>query len=190
MLSEDEILFEERWIDTEICRACKGICCQRNACDNAPSDFDNDISLIEKALESGYYAIDFARKSAQSFITTSSGYLTLDVENIIKSTNETLYVRPRNKNRPIVDIIHSEAIEGPCIFWSLEKGCSLSYEDRPLFGRALIPIDAGFTKLCKSVYPQTMLITQWKPYIRPLFELAKKFFPKNWEPYKEFKFQL
>ena len=70
MLSEEEIFFGKRWINTEICSACKGICCQRNACDNAPSDFDNDISLIEKALESGYYTIDFARKSSQSFITT------------------------------------------------------------------------------------------------------------------------
>lgn len=188
MLSEEEILFKRRWVNTNICSKCKGKCCQRCACDNVPSDFNNDISLIKKALDSEYYTIDFARKSPYSFVTTKAGYLTLDIKEILQADDETLYVRPRNKDRPIVDILHDKEIEGPCIFWSIEKGCALSYENRPMFGRTLIPSSTGS---CKNVYyTRNLLIEYWKPYTEELYELAKQYFPKDWELYKRFNFKL
>lgn len=190
MLSQEELDFNLRWTDEELCRACKGFCCQKNACDSAPSDFGYDISRMEKALESGNYSIVFARTTPNAFITTSSGQLTLSLQHILDSYDETLYIRPRNQNRPIVDLIHQPGSEGPCIFWSLEKGCSLSYEERPMFGRSLIPSPLGH-EFCHDIYPTRLFIVlYWKPYTEQLYELAKKYFPKDWELYHKFNFTL
>lgn len=186
MLTQEE-LHGTKWENKEICSECKGRCCQKNACDCSPEDFDNDIQKMEEALKSGKYAIDFARTTANAFVY-ESWYLTLDVNHILKASDEVFYIRPRNQERPIVDIIHDKEIEGPCIFWTYEKGCELPYEKRPKFGRAIIPINPG---LCKDIYPvRERIIFEWTPYKKQLFELVKKFFPDDWELYKKFNFKL
>ena len=107
----------------DLCKFCGGECCQRNACDCSPADFDNDVEKMRKALESGKYSIDFSRKNADSFIC-ANGMTILDTERVKEQPIEFFYIRPKNVNRPVVDIIHREEKEGPCIFWSKESGCS------------------------------------------------------------------
>ncbi len=179
----------KRWVNTELCQECGGACCQKCACDSMPSDFDNDIECIKRALSSGKYTIDFARRTTDAFVVEGR-VLTLDIEHIISTPEEALYVRPRNQHRPIVDIIHTPQDEGPCVFWSLEKGCELPYEKRPFFGRALLPIAPNF---CMSIFhgkAREMLETAWSPYARELYELAKIYFPDDWWVYKELNFKL
>ena len=171
----------------EICSKCKGKCCKRHACDCLPCDFNFDINLVEKALESGKYSIDFERTTHESFISRANGTRTLNLYSIIRSRDEVLYVRPRNQNRPIVDIIHSQKDEGPCVFWSLEKGCELSYEQRPTMGKVLLPMP---DEKCVYLFSRDTIVEEWRPYTRELFALSKKFFDKNWYLYQELNFKL
>ena len=170
-----------------LCSQCKGKCCQRHACECLPYDFNFDVDLIEKALESGKYSIDFERKSSQSFISRANKSITLNLYSILCSQEECLYIRPRNKNRPIVDILHSKEDEGPCVFWSLEKGCELSYEQRPTMGKVLLPLPDNN---CVHLFSRGVLIEEWKPYTKEIFELAKKFFDEDWYLYQELNFKL
>lgn len=187
-------LFEQ----PEICKNCigHGSCCRRHACNCHPLDFDNDVGKMEEALLTGKYAIDFTRKTALSFVR-KCGYLTLDVKLILHNNEEVLFIRPRNYNRPIVDIIHErdDIYEGPCVLWSYEKGCELPYEQRPMFGRHMIA--SPIPRTCVSYYDmmeedgQTKkLINDWKPYTKDLFKLAQKFFDENWHWYKQLNINL
>lgn len=190
MLSKEEISSNLRFTDEEACRFCKGKCCQKAPCNNAPSDFGYDRSLMEKALESGNYGIDLARNEHYAFVFESSGHLTLSLQYLLDSKTDALYMRPRCKDRPAVDIIHDpDADEGPCVFWSLEKGCALSYEDRPMFGRTLIPSPLG-PEYCVPTLVKKDLIRLWKPYTEFLYEMATKLFPHDWRIYQIFKFEL
>lgn len=191
---ELRFLFEQ----PEICSNCigHGFCCQRSACNCHPSDFENDVCKMEEALETGKYAIDFTRKTADAFIR-KRGYLTLDVGHIIRTDEEALYIRPRNVNRPIVDIVHPEkdGNEGPCVLWSYEKGCELPYTERPMFGRHMIANENPL--LCSSFYnlvetggARKKLIEGWKPYTMQLFELVQKLFDENWRYYRKLAINL
>lgn len=179
---------EQKCENPNLCSICKGLCCQVNACDNAPSDFDYSISKMEKALNTGNYSIDFSRYTANSFCISNSS-ITLNLESILNANDETFYIRPRNRNRPMVDLIHLEEIEGPCIFWSMDKGCALSYENRPMFGRATIPVLGP--KDCQPKFDVKEVLTFcWKPYTELLYNWAKKYFPNDWKIYKDFNFYL
>lgn len=182
----------------ETCSNCigHGFCCQRSACNCYPSDFDNDICKMEEALITGKYAIDFTRSTPNAFIWKGM-HLTLDIEHILHTAEEALYMRPRNRDRPVVDIIHVEEdeYEGPCVLWSYEKGCKLSYEERPMFGRHMIASENPL--MCISFYDiieesgmKKKLIEGWKPYTRDVFRLAQKFFDRNWKYYRKFSISL
>ncbi len=190
-----------RWLfdQPQICDNCvgHGFCCQRNACNCHPLDFDNDIKKMEKALETGNYAINFARFTANAFIRKGK-YLTLDVEHILHTSEESLYIRPRNVSRPIVDIIHLDENEheGPCIFWSYYGGCKLPYEKRPMFGRTTIPSEipslgcCSFFDILELNGQRKKLCADWKPYTRDLFRLAQKFFDESYFLYQELNITL
>lgn len=203
MITSEEKELRSLFDQPEICSKCEGhgFCCRRNACNCHPLDFDNDVAKMEKALETGKYAIDFARKTADAFIYKGE-YLTLDTDHIIQTDREALYMRPRNINRPIVDIVHEteDVDEGPCVLWSYEKGCELEYDERPMFGRTTIP--SKNPKKCFNYYDvlgglegikdgQTIkLCDVWKPYTKELFRLAQRFFDENWHWYKQLKINL
>lgn len=182
MLSEIELT------NKEICSKCGGACCKSFACACSPEDFNYDINLMKQALESGNYSIDFIRNDSSSFIHNLNGGLYLSLNRIIVSPDESFIIRARNKDRPIVDILHKEYDdEGPCVFWSVEKGCSLSFNERPKFGRTLIP-DKNFK--CKSLFNPYEIVQEWRPYNAILFHYAIMFFDKNWILYKEIDLHL
>ena len=174
----------------EMCKFCGGSCCKRNACDCSPKDFDNDINKMREALLTGNYTIDFSRQDADAFIIEFN-QIYLDVNMVKRIPSQFFYLRPRNVGRPIVDIIHKEEVEGPCIFWSQEKGCALTYEERPKGGRTLIPmLGPGKIPLCVGQYEKREMIADWKPYTDALVSLAKEFFDPNWKVYKEYNFSI
>lgn len=188
-INQDEIEMRKMFENKKLCMECKGKCCQRHACDCSPEDFDSDIRLMRKAIESGKYSIDFTRSTPDAFILAPNGLLTLNIKHILATQDEALYIRARNKDRPVVDILHAEKIEGPCIMWSLEKGCELEYEQRPKYGRTVIPC-SFMPGDCMNIYPKQALIQEWKPYTEELFELAQEFFPEEWYLYKEYHIRL
>ena len=170
-----------------LCKKCGGSCCKRNACDCSPEDFGNDIEKMREALKTGNYSIDFSRCYANSFLIEPRG-VTLLTEKIINSGEEFLYIRPKNQGRPTVDIIHGEDIEGPCIFWNKETGCSLKYEERPMGGRTLIP--SPDPNKCIPQYSKDLMRKDWKPFTKELADLAKEFFDPSWILYRQFRFSI
>lgn len=170
----------------ELCALCGGHCCQRNACDCSPKDFQNDLEEMRKALEGGKYSIDYSRNGADEFICTQKEII-LFKERVLHSKDGFFYIRPKNIGRPTVDIIHKEKSEGPCIFWSIEKGCELSYKERPVGGRTLIP----FPELeCLGQYTRDIMWIEWRPFTEALIEIAKELWDYNWYLYKELKLKI
>lgn len=199
MITELEQGLRNLFDQPQICASCigHGFCCRRSACNCHPLDFDRDLSKMREALATGKYAIDFTRTTADAFIDKEEGYLTLDPEHILKTEQEALYIRPRNINRPIVDIIHldEDGDEGPCVLWTYEKGCELPYEERPFFGRTTIA--NKYPELCCSYYDLIekrgmvkKLVSDWKPYTFGLFKLAQEYFDANWKYYRVFGIKL
>lgn len=170
----------------DLCKQCGGKCCQRNACDCSPKDFDNSIEKMREALNTGNYTIDFSREDANSFIC-KDGKVILDTEKVKSNPIEFFYIRPKNINRPIVDIIHREEIEGPCIFWNKENGCPLTYKRRPMGGRTMVPFPG---RNCISQYHKPIMLQEWKKFQDQLIELAKEFFDGEWIIYKQFNFSI
>ena len=174
----------------EMCKFCGGSCCKRNACDCSPEDFDNDVNKMREALLTGKYTIDLSRQDADAFVVEYN-QIYLDENMGKRIPSQFFYLRPRNIGRPIVDIIHKEEVEGPCIFWSQEKGCALTYEKRPKGGRTLIPmLGPGKIPFCVGQYEKREMIADWKPYTDALVSLAKEFFDPNWEVYKDYNFSI
>lgn len=169
-----------------ICKACGGRCCKRNACDCSPQDFGNDVNKMRKALESGKYSIDFSRKDATSFIKENTRII-LDTDKVRKNPIEFFYIRPKNINRPIVDFIHREENEGPCIFWNKDTGCSLEYKDKPKGGRTMIPFPAVD---CIYQYNDVLMAMDWKPFFEDLLVMAKEYFDKEWILYQWLNFEI
>ena len=170
----------------ELCKECGGYCCMRNACNCSPEDFENDVSKMREALETGNYTIDFAREDATSFVFRGDEII-LDTNRIKEKSFEFLYIRPRNYNRPFVDFFHTEEDEGPCIFWNVDSGCPFKYKQRPKGGRTMVPFPK---RKCLLQYNKLFMIQEWKPFEEELVKLAKEFFDKNWSIYKTMNFSI
>lgn len=173
----------------DMCKICGGKCCKRNACDCSPEDFTNDISKMRAAIESGNYSIDFSRDTAASFVIGTYEIVLL-AERVIKSNWEFFYIRPKNIGRPAVDIIHGTDDEGPCIFWTEERGCPLKYKEKPKGGRTLIPYGAADDCIPVPQYNKALMRLEWKPFTKYLMELAKDFWDPTWELYSSMNLKI
>ena len=132
----------------QVCKKCKGLCCKQMGCHYSPKDF-KDLSFegLKKEIEKGKISIDW--------------WETGDV------FNPEYYLRARNKNGRIIDPSYG----GECINLT-EKGCSLSFEERPLGGKALKPDIFGY---CRSYYTKEDCKNEWKPYKEVLKKLVEYF---------------
>lgn len=107
-----------------------GECCQNYAGSYIPSDF-NEVITIDFVLSLLYNektAIDWWEGDAKG------GEL-----------SRTLYLRPRHKNEPAI----KGSWWGICVYWTSEKGCSLTKEKRPHQCRSLIPNYVNGSIECK-----------------------------------------
>ena len=92
-----------------ICSPCGGKCCKSYAGIVSPEDIQGDpVNACAAMIDSGKYCLDLWDRDS-------------DLE-------ETYFLRPRHKNR------HGSVIDaswgGECIFLT-DKGCQLSYKERP-----------------------------------------------------------
>lgn len=152
----EKIVYENK----EICRECGGKCCKKCGCDYSIENFDNlNIDNLQKILKKGEISI----VSYQNFKYIKG-----------KLVNEPyLYLRARNINRPIVDLL---SLKTTCASLS-ETGCKYSLEERPKGGVNLIPVE-GATR-CYPEKSAMSIIEGWKDYQKTLSILVKRFTGKG-----------
>lgn len=137
-------------IDKHACNVCKGKCCQTAPCHLSPIDIPN-ITFWGLIKEIG------------------KGYLSI-VQTHHHNSGKTVYIlRIRGLGRPISDIASMFEIE--CSLLG-KNGCLLSYEQRPLGAKMLIP---SLETRCINVYDLNLCQKDWMPY-QKLLKLLYKFY--------------
>ena len=165
--------YSSKLLQPELCQKCGGRCCKRSGCECHPIDFDYDPEKMYEALKSGDYSISLLSTDWGAFRETYYG-ITLNQKAILQGINYALYMRIRNVNRPVVDLIHLKTFEGPCSMLK-DKGCSLSFEKRPLFGKLLHTVDHHGVKICTSPLDRNFLQQSWRDYQEILLAYAETF---------------
>ena len=150
-------------ININYCTQCGGECCKRCGCECSPDDFD-DLSFdgLRREIEKGYISIECIKGD------------------VIEKINDSLILRIRNKNSPIVDYVTRKT---ECILHT-KDGCKLSYEERPSGGKLLIPSNRKegiFFKrrCCHSSYSIEACCYEWSPHQSVLLNLAWYFIDKD-----------
>lgn len=143
----------------ELCSKC-GLCCKKSGCDYFVSDFDSiTLDKLRDFLSSGQVSI----VSALDFKRGKNNNLMM---------SPFLYLRARNINRDIVDLI---SLKTTCSLLT-ENGCSLDKESRPGGGLNLIPApDLG----CHPMNNPVDMILKWEPYQKILTRLVKQITGKS-----------
>lgn len=139
-----------------ICAECKGFCCKKSGCDYFVSDFESmDTNYLENFLRKGYSSIiaslDFKRLSNDKIVVTP-----------------ILYLRARNINRDIVDLL---SMKTTCMSLG-ENGCLFNINQRPSGGVTLIPKE---NMKCYSIIDRNEELLKWLPYQKILHRLVKRF---------------
>jgi len=152
----EEIVYENK----DICKKCGGKCCKKCGCDYSIENFDNlKIDNLQKILEQG----DISIVSYQKFQYVRGRLI-----------NEPfLYLRARNKNRPIVDLL---SLKTTCASLT-ENGCKFSLEERPKGGVNLIPGENGTR--CYHVKDAMSIIEGWRNHQKTLINLIKRLTGKS-----------
>lgn len=178
---------------SEYCRkVCKGRdCCQNSGCVLAPSDVyvlaheftrEERIKAIIMLLKRGDYSIDhkmLRNKNSGAFILSGSPFdrrsYSVSRDKLIAGEG-VLYLRARNKDKKIVDIIHFNwEADGPCASWDPEKGCKFTYAKRPKGGRMLIPDDGLRFDGCEAKYHEIDAAREWLKFQDVMYEVFKYF---------------
>lgn len=139
------------------CKSCGGDCCKKSGCDYIPSDLSSlHKEQLYRVLCEGKISI----VSALLFDRLKDGKLII---------SPFLYLRARNQNRPIVDLV---SLKTPCSQLG-ENGCKYDFEHRPSGGTNLIPT-ANHMDCHPNIEP-TLLMKDWWRYQRVLEKLVKRF---------------
>lgn len=91
-----------------------------------------------------------------------------------------LYLRARNKNRPVIDFqkFLDETKDYPCINWDAKRGCCLSEHERPCVGRMLKPIlvkyPDGHEDYKCQIQGEAEIIASWEKYQLLMYDLYTK----------------
>jgi Fe-S-cluster containining protein len=143
--------FDRIYENKLICTSCGGKCCKSMGCHYAPSDFTEiTFETLNNLLAEGYTSIDWWEGD------------------VFGGDREcTYFLRVRNVNANIVD----PSWGGRCILLT-DKGCKLSYQDRPKGGRSLIPNSSGD---CIVTYSKEECCQEWYDYQDILDRLVEKY---------------
>lgn len=142
----------------DICRECGGKCCIKCGCDYSAMDFvDHSYRALLKELSKG----DKSIVAAIDFETLSNGKLI---------AIPFLYIRARNVNRDIIDLISMKTV---CSQLG-ENGCNYDYEHRPFGGKNLIPsrVEDG---PCRPKESHIDIVKSWAPYQKQLEKIVKQY---------------
>lgn len=139
----------------DICKKCGGRCCKKSGCDYSPSDF-TDLSfnaLLEK-LNEGKISIVAALRIEK-------------LPNGSKYVNPFLYLRARNLNRDIIDLF---SMKTTCSQLT-EIGCKYNFDERPSYGKNLVPKDNG---VCYPLKNPNLILEEWDSYQKVLSRIVKR----------------
>lgn len=147
----------EKFINYEMCKKCGGVCCKENGCIYLPQDFNNlDFESLKRVLDEGNVSI-----SGQPIQFYGNAWTFL------------LYLRARNQNADIVDLITSG---GPCKLLT-STGCSLGENDRPSLGLAIKPVAVGGP--CSKTFSQDQVVDAWMDHSEVLSNLVQHYTDKD-----------
>lgn len=149
---------KERIEDLDICRKCGGMCCIKCGCDYGAGEF------IDKTYNSLLDSLSIGDKSIVA---------TLDFQKVGKDklvAIPILYIRARNINRDIVDLV---SMKTRCSQLG-ENGCKHDYNSRPLGGRNLMP-SLPENGPCRPIISPIYIINTWMPYQKVLRKIVKHY---------------
>lgn len=133
-----------------MCRACGGQCCKENGCIFLPQDFSSlDFEFLKTELDKGNISI--SGQPLKGFYNNAWTFL--------------LYLRARNRNADIVDLITSG---GPCKMLS-DTGCLWEETQRPSLGLLVKPTKIGGP--CEKKYDSNIAL-DWINYNDVLSKLV------------------
>lgn len=179
--------------NSEMCKYCTPgcRCCESSGCAYSPEDFyvfAHEFSKEDRIK----YLKHFIKRGKTSFshrcLTSKTGAIDLvnAVHNLDLNLNNyvslekllagegALFLRVRNKNYPIVDVVNGDDEVGPCILWDKDKGCPLPFNKRPKGARQLRP-KMEINGKCIQNYTELQAAIDWYPYQDILFEVYKSF---------------
>lgn len=174
----------------DICKQCKGEhCCAHFGCMYSPNDFivlkeesyshEQRLLILTELVKLGKISIDmcWGKDSYLGPLNPISGKPDIDK---MSNGDGFLYLRARNKGRPIVDLQHflDKGNDYPCINWDPEKGCTLSEDERPFIGRMLMPVmiktpTGGKVYRCK-LHGEVETIDLWAKHQLLMYDLYLK----------------
>ncbi len=139
------------------CSRCGGKCCKKSGCDYWPEDFE-DLSYksLLEILSEGNISI----VAALDFVRVNDKLVSFPF----------LYLRARNTNRDVVDLI---SMKTRCSRLT-DTGCSLSYDERPSGGKYLRPKKWYFGK-CRPIFSLRDKVLEWEPYQGVLRKVVKNY---------------
>lgn len=145
--------------NSEACKKCGGFCCKKCGCDYAATDFENlKIDFLQKKLEEGYISI----VSFCDFKKINGNLINIPF----------LYLRARNVNRPMVDLL---SMKTSCASLINDR-CRYSIEDRPKGGVNLLPIGDG---KCYPYEEPLEIVKTWDSSQKVLARLVKRLTGKS-----------
>ena len=148
-----------KYENKELCSKCGGICCKKGGCLYSPNDFTNlKIDYLIDKLSNGYISIS----SYQDFHLINKKLL----------CNPMLYLRTRNINRPIIDLI---SLPSKCSALR-DNGCLYDIDNRPSGGVNLIPMANNGCYPDKNPFE---FVLMWQPYQDILRKIVKRFTGKS-----------
>ncbi len=147
----------KKYIDKELCAACKGACCKENGCIYLPNDFKYlDFDNLKDLISIGNISI--SGQPFNGFLDDCWSYL--------------LYLRARNLDAPIVDLFTSG---GPCKLLT-DAGCTFNTNERPALGLLVKPTIIGGP--CQKKFTQDDIL-KWMEYNNVLEELVQYYTDKS-----------
>lgn len=142
----------------DMCRQCGGICCLKCGCDYDIKDFkDCSYNTLTKELAKGNISIVCFFKFRND-----------------NSYEAILYLRARNSNRDIVDLV---SMKTKCSMLG-EDGCMYDYKQRPEGGKNLIP-RKDIDSMCMSDRDPKDIVMSWKPYQKTLKRIVLQYTGMN-----------
>lgn len=149
----------EKIENTDICKKCGSYCCKKSGCDYFVEDFENmKIDVLEQILIEGNVsivaALDFKKINGKLIC------------------NPILYLRERNINREVVDLL---SMKTPCASLT-PTGCIHTYEKRPSGGKYLVPKE---NMECYSEVNRLEKLKEWEKYQNTLARLVKRITKKS-----------
>lgn len=146
----ENIKFENK----DICKKCGGKCCKKCGCDYSTDNFqDLSMKALEEILSEGKISIVAALNIKRS-------------KNGNKFIIPFLYLRARNKNRNVVDLL---SLKSECSMLT-KDGCSYSVEERPKGGVNLIPYESK----CLPYEEPLKIVEGFERYQSTLSKMVKR----------------